>query len=109
MLVVLKPGTESSAIDEISQLVHATGRTTTVYPNSDGALILVSGDNAIDISELLLNHPCVQSTIDPEADSAPVTSNLRIAGIRPLVPPAILVEQLPLSSTSAELVHQSRG
>src|SRR5919107_1545359 len=42
-------------------------------------------------------------------DSEPtVTSNLRIAGIRPLVPPAILVERLPLPPESAVTVQRTR-
>jgi 3-deoxy-7-phosphoheptulonate synthase len=38
----------------------------------------------------------------------PVTSNLRIAGIRPLVPPSILQEQLPLPADSSVNVHRTR-
>jgi 3-deoxy-7-phosphoheptulonate synthase len=38
----------------------------------------------------------------------PVTSNLRISRIRPLISPAILMEQLPLTPDGATLVHQSR-
>ena len=36
------------------------------------------------------------------------TSNLRIESIRPLIPPAILVEQLPLPAASALLVTRAR-
>ena len=37
------------------------------------------------------------------------TSDLRIESIRPLIPPAILVEQLPLPDESAILVTRSRA
>ena len=61
------------------------------------------------LPRLLQNHPAVLGVIAAESDSAPVTSNLRIAGIRPLVPPAILMEQLPLPREGAELVHDTRS
>jgi 3-deoxy-7-phosphoheptulonate synthase len=40
--------------------------------------------------------------------AAPKTKDLRIEHIRPLIPPAILVEQLPLPDESAVLVTESR-
>ncbi|MFN8516643.1 MAG: 3-deoxy-7-phosphoheptulonate synthase [Thermomicrobiales bacterium] len=40
--------------------------------------------------------------------AAPKTKDLRIEHIRPLIPPAILVEQLPLPDASAVLVTESR-
>jgi 3-deoxy-7-phosphoheptulonate synthase len=40
--------------------------------------------------------------------AAPRTKDLRIDNIRPLIPPAILVEQLPLPDESAVLVTESR-
>ncbi|HRA47516.1 MAG TPA: 3-deoxy-7-phosphoheptulonate synthase, partial [Thermomicrobiales bacterium] len=73
-----------------------------------GTTLLISGDNPKDVAELLTGNPAISALIPSEATRPPVTSNLRIAGIRPLVPPAILVEQLPLPPVGAELVHHSR-
>ena len=36
------------------------------------------------------------------------TSNLRVDSIRPLLSPAILLEELPLSETAAETVNRGR-
>jgi 3-deoxy-7-phosphoheptulonate synthase len=41
--------------------------------------------------------------------SAPQTRDLRIAGYRPLLPPAILMEELPLPPEGAVLVSQTRA
>jgi 3-deoxy-7-phosphoheptulonate synthase len=43
-----------------------------------------------------------------EKPAAPKTKDLRIESIRPLIPPAILVEQLPLPDDGAVLVTRSR-
>jgi 3-deoxy-7-phosphoheptulonate synthase len=40
--------------------------------------------------------------------ASPVTSNLRVSGIRPLIPPSILMEDLPLPVEGALLVQRSR-
>jgi 3-deoxy-7-phosphoheptulonate synthase len=36
------------------------------------------------------------------------TDDLRIAGLRPLIPPAILMEELPIGEKSSETVHRGR-
>ncbi|MFH1572096.1 MAG: 3-deoxy-7-phosphoheptulonate synthase [Gemmatimonadota bacterium] len=36
------------------------------------------------------------------------TDDLRIAGLRPLIPPAILMEEIPISETASETVSQAR-
>ena len=49
----------------------------------------------------------ISDIADPESEL--LTSDLRIDSIRPLVPPAILVEQLPLPDDSARKVTRSRA
>lgn len=39
----------------------------------------------------------------------PPTEDLRITGVRPLIPPAILVEELPITTRAAELVARTRA
>ncbi len=109
MLVVLKPGADSDAIDAIYDLIRSMGRTATRYFDGDTMLIMVSGDNPGDLAEVLRGQEAVQQTVGSDASAPPITSNLRIAGIRPLVPPAILMEQLPLPAEGAALVHDSRA
>ena len=109
MLVVFQPNTDAATVDEVRALIAQSGRATTLYPGTDAVMVLVTGDNANDTSALVAHHPAVMRTIQSDVSRAPVTSNLRIAGIRPLVPPAILMEQLPLAADSANLVHRSRA
>ncbi len=44
----------------------------------------------------------------PTKPAAPKTRDLRVAGIRPLLPPAILLEQLPLTEEGAVAVSRTR-
>ena len=37
------------------------------------------------------------------------TDDLRIANLRPLIPPAILMEELPLSDEASEMVARARS
>jgi 3-deoxy-7-phosphoheptulonate synthase len=46
---------------------------------------------------------------EPHTSSAPQTRDLRIAGYRPLIPPAILMEELPLSPEGAVVVSRTRA
>jgi 3-deoxy-7-phosphoheptulonate synthase len=45
---------------------------------------------------------------NPSESAAPPTRDLRIAGYRPLLPPAILMEELPLSHAGAVIVSRTR-
>ncbi|MBC8159828.1 MAG: 3-deoxy-7-phosphoheptulonate synthase [Roseiflexaceae bacterium] len=48
------------------------------------------------------------NTPDPGLPARPATRDLRIAGYRPLLPPTILMEELPLPLAGAQLVNQHR-
>ncbi|MCA9858320.1 MAG: 3-deoxy-7-phosphoheptulonate synthase, partial [Thermomicrobiales bacterium] len=50
----------------------------------------------------------VARVLDPVDAASPTTSNLRISGIRPLISPAILMEQLPMTAQGRVLVQESR-
>lgn len=45
----------------------------------------------------------------PESDSIHHVDNLRIRELRPLIPPAILIEELPLDAKKADLVRSQRA
>src|SRR5262249_41138311 len=72
------------------------------------AVVHLSGDNSPELAELLAAVPGVARVVPSREWARPVTSNLRIAGIRPLVSPHILVEQLPLSDAGAAMVQRTR-
>lgn len=109
MLVILEPNAPESALEAVQGRAAALGLDIVPFATNSSYTLLVSGDNADDASGELAALPGVAEVVPAEAGARPVTSNLRIAGIRPLVPPAILVEQLPLPAEGARLVHRSRG
>lgn len=108
MLVVMHPHTPVEAIESIQRYASDAGLRTTTFQDGETTTLLVEGDNAADHCAQLMTLPGVARVVPPQGAERPVTSNLRIAGIRPLVPPAILIEQLPLSDDAATLVHDSR-
>jgi 3-deoxy-7-phosphoheptulonate synthase len=108
MLVVMLPGSSPAEIEAVRLRADEVGLQTVVYDDSGPCVILVQGDNANDAGDVLNSLPGVAQIVRSRQSDAPVTSNLRIAGIRPLVPPSILQEQLPLSAESAATVHRSR-
>jgi 3-deoxy-7-phosphoheptulonate synthase len=107
MLVVMEAESSSAEIDAVCQRVRDAGYEATVY-ESEPAFIRVAGEHAIEAVERLADLPGVARVVHSRRSEPPVTSNLRIAGIRPLVPPAILVERLPLPAEGAVTVQRTR-
>jgi 3-deoxy-7-phosphoheptulonate synthase len=108
MLVVMESGAGRGAVEAVQERVRAAGLSATRYAEGTTDILQVSGDNAEELAPELSAMEGVSRTLCASSTSRPVTSNLRIAGIRPLVPPAILMEQLPLPDEGAVLVHQAR-
>src|SRR5215203_540704 len=107
MLVVMQSGSSPAAIDAVCQRAREAGLQATVF-DDDSAAIVVGGEHAAQAAEQFAGLPGVARIAHSRQSEPPVTSNLRIAGIRPLVPPAILVERLPLPAEGAVTVHRTR-
>src|SRR4051812_1828534 len=107
MLVVMQADSSPDEIAAVCQSAQAGGFAPTVF-DTEPAVILVDGEHDIEDAERFAAMPGVARIGRPRSADAPVTSNLRIAGIRPLVPPAILVEELPLPPEGAVMVQQTR-
>ncbi len=107
MLVVMESSAGAEQIEAVRKAARIAGLDSTDF---DGAprQILLTGTPLSDIQRVLENLAGVAAIRTPSADGIPITSNLRIKGIRPLISPAILMEQLPLTQERAELVQQSR-
>lgn len=108
MLVTLHPAPSEEIVAAVRRVSAGAGLESTLYHDADHAVVVVTGDNADDHADAFAALPGVAGVARSRETERPVTSNLRIAGIRPLVPPAILVEQLPLPAEGAHLVHQTR-
>ena len=107
MLVVMQSGASPTEMEAVCQRAKDDGREATVFEGEPG-VILVSGEFAPEEADRYAALPGVVRIAPPRAPETPVTSNLRITGIRPLVPPAILVERLPLPPAGALTVQRTR-
>ena len=107
MLVVMQEGASPDEIAVVCQRAQAAGFAATLY-DTDPAVVVVAGEEDSELDERLGALSGVARISHPRTTDAPVTSNLRIAGIRPLVPPAILMEELPLPAAGAVMVQQTR-
>lgn len=108
MLVVFTSAVSESEIEAVRRYAVAVGLELTQYLDAAPPLVLLTGDNPADHAATIEQLPGVARVVPPEGAPPPITSNLRIKGIRPLVPPAILVERLPLDAAGAVTVHQGR-
>ncbi len=107
MLVVMQSESSRAEIDAVCQRANDAGFEATVFDGEPG-VIVVAGEDAAEATAQFADLPGVARIAHPRPLEPPVTSNLRIAGIRPLVPPAILVERLPLPAEGAVTVHRTR-
>jgi len=107
MIVAMTAGAPASATEAVLAAARAAGLEATRFDDRAGGMVLLAGANADELADALGGMPGVARVVRGQP-AAPVTSNLRVAGIRPLVPPAILVEQLPLGTDEARTVERSR-
>lgn len=107
MLVVMEMSTNPKQVEDVCRTARNAGLEPTVF-DGEPLAILLAGEPISDVEPVIGRLPGVAAVRHELASGMPVTSNLRIKGIRPLVSPAILMEQLPLTSERATLVQQSR-
>ena len=108
MLVVMTAEAAPAEVEAVRRCAEGAGIASTVFGDDPPGFVLLRGDVAPELAEAIAGLPGVVRVAPHNEGAAPVTSNLRIAGIRPLVPPAILMEQLPLPAEGAELVQRTR-
>jgi 3-deoxy-7-phosphoheptulonate synthase len=107
MLVVMQPGATRAEINAVLASARDSGLEAAVF-DLEPSVVAVESERAIDVAARFAGLSGVDRIVPARASEHPVTSNLRIAGIRPLVPPAILVEQLPLPDAGAMMVQRTR-
>jgi 3-deoxy-7-phosphoheptulonate synthase len=107
MLIVMDRKARKDEIEAVWQLALSSGLKPTVVAG-EPVVIEVNGSVNREHVAALSALSGVAGSAGDHSTSPPVTSNLRIAGIRPLVPPAILMEELPLPAEGAFLVQRSR-
>lgn len=107
MLVVMESSAGREQVDLVCQIARTSGLDTAVFDGEPTQVLLI-GNPLNDVESVLRALPHVSTILSPNGSQIPVTSNLRIKGIRPLISPAILMEELPLTLERAELVQRSR-
>jgi hypothetical protein len=108
MLVLMEPGAEGEAITRVGERVRAAGLTTQILTGGGRAIVAIAGAADGRLKDALAALAGVAEIVPDSQDTAPITRNLRVAQNRPLVSPAILMEELPLPAASARLVSRAR-
>src|SRR5688500_12315586 len=107
MLVMMRPEATRDDVAGVCRCANELGFEAAMFDGEPG-VIAVAGAYLAELAERAGELPGVARIVQQEVTGKPVTSNLRIAGIRPLIPPAILVEELPLPDAGAVMVQQTR-
>jgi 3-deoxy-7-phosphoheptulonate synthase len=108
LLVLMKAGVESSEDGAVASLAGEAGCSASAFRSGDRRAYHIAGAAPDSLRSQLAELAGVDAVLADDDATGLRTSNLRIASIRPLLPPAILTEELPLPAESAALVHSTR-
>ena len=106
MLVVMESGSSAAELQAVRDHASAAGLATGDGSDGGRVVVAVTGVLPPDLPGLLRAMPGVEAVVGDEP--APRLRDVRIASIRPLVPPAILLEELPLTPAGAATVLRGR-
>ncbi|MDP9424938.1 MAG: 3-deoxy-7-phosphoheptulonate synthase [Actinomycetota bacterium] len=111
MFVVVRSSNGSrGTVEAVRGQAEKAGLGTSVFEGEGRSVVGVEGDVSSELRALLESIPGVEDVVGGEAgfgDARP-TRDLRVNSIRPLEPPAILLEQLPLSRGVATTIRRAR-
>ena len=108
MLVVMRAGSARQEIDAVCDRAQVVGLDPTIITDDGHTVIDLTGESQPGLKEILAAMPGVDAVVRRPTPEPLKTRDLRIESIRPLVPPAILLEELPLSVEGAEMVSTAR-
>ena len=110
MFVVVRSSNGSrGAVEAVRGQAEKVGLGTSVFEGEGRSVVGLKGDVPPELRAVLETIPGVEDVVGGEAEAAdPKTRDLRVNSIRPLEPPAILLEQLPLSRKAATTVRRAR-
>jgi 3-deoxy-7-phosphoheptulonate synthase len=108
MLVVMKPGSPGVAVEEVRERAEEAGLQTNLFEGAEYTAVSLEGRVTGNLKAALEEVPGVVEVVDGDEPGTLSTRDLRVGSIRPLVPPAILLEQLPLSAEGSRTVRRSR-
>jgi 3-deoxy-7-phosphoheptulonate synthase len=108
MLVVMRAGSGQEEIDAVCERAQALGLDTEAFTDEGRTVIDLTGEAPPGLKATMAAMVGVDAVVRRGASEPLKTRDLRIESIRPLVPPAILLEELPLSAEGAETVCAAR-
>ncbi|MDP8951824.1 MAG: 3-deoxy-7-phosphoheptulonate synthase, partial [Actinomycetota bacterium] len=111
MFVVVRSSNGSQGtVEAVRGQAEKAGLRTSVFEGEGRSVVGVEGDVSSELRALLESIPGVEDVVGHETGSADArpTRDLRVNSIRPLEPPAILLEQLLLSRKVATTVRRAR-
>ncbi|QIN78120.1 3-deoxy-7-phosphoheptulonate synthase [Rubrobacter marinus] len=110
MFVVVRSSNGSrGAVEAVRGQAEKAGLGTSVFEGEGRSVVGLEGEVPIELRAILETIPGVEDVVGGEAEAAEAkTRDLRVKSIRPLEPPAILLEQLPLSRRAAATVRRAR-
>jgi 3-deoxy-7-phosphoheptulonate synthase len=108
MIVVMRPGSSPAEVAAVRSRAEESGLETTVFAGAERTVVGLEGQGSAMAKGLLETLPGVEEVLCGERAGPIRTRDLRIESIRPLVPPAILLEQLPLPEEGAVTVSRTR-
>jgi 3-deoxy-7-phosphoheptulonate synthase len=106
VLVVMRSDDASTEIEAVRSRAEQGGCDVYVFEGAGRAVVGVSGDVSPELAAVLEAMPSVERVVGSVESLR--TRDLRVVGIRPLVPPAILLEQLPLTEALSATVQRTR-
>jgi 3-deoxy-7-phosphoheptulonate synthase len=109
VLIIMRSDASTEMIEAVVDRAGGAGRQAIIFEDAGTRIVQPSGDASPELAAQLAGLPGVERIVSAHTLTHPVTSNLRIAGIRPLVAPDILMERLPLPAASAVVVQRTRG
>ena len=109
MLVVMRPGSPGAAVEAVRALAGEHGLAAEAATANGQTVVGLTGAVGTELRAALAALPGVEAVVGDADPDAPQTRDLRITSIRPLLPPTILLEDMPLPATDAALVSRARG
>jgi 3-deoxy-7-phosphoheptulonate synthase len=108
LLVMMRPGSTEAERAAVGALAATAGLSVEPFAANGRSALALAGAAPDGLRERLVGSPGVDAVLEAGETVPPRTRDLRIDSIRPLVPPAILMEELPLPAAGAETVRAAR-
>ena len=108
MIVMMRPNGSHEAVEAVKGRLEEAGLGVDVLEGVEGTVLGAGGGPSPELREVLWGMAGVVDVLDGELGAAR-TRDLRVESNRPLVPPAILLQELPLSEKGAQTVRRARA